>query len=57
MPTPVFLPGECHGQRSLVGYSSQGGKELDKTEHSCTKASTNNQEKSFNQIDLTCTQK
>ena len=23
-PTPVFLPGECHGQRSLVGYSPQG---------------------------------
>ena len=22
-PTPVFLPGESHGQRSLVGYSSQ----------------------------------
>ena len=21
-PTPVFLPGEFHGQRSLVGYSS-----------------------------------
>ena len=21
-PTPVFLPGEVHGQRSLVGYSS-----------------------------------
>ena len=21
-PTPVFLPGECHGQRSLAGYSS-----------------------------------
>ena len=20
-PTPVFLPGESHGQRSLVGYS------------------------------------
>ena len=20
-PTPVFLPGEAHGQRSLVGYS------------------------------------
>ena len=20
-PTPVFLPGECHGQRSLAGYS------------------------------------
>ena len=23
-PTPVFLPGESHGQRSLVDYSSQG---------------------------------
>ena len=21
-PTPVFLPGESHGQRSLAGYSS-----------------------------------
>ena len=21
-PTPVFLPGKSHGQRSLVGYSS-----------------------------------
>ena len=28
-PTSVFLPGEFHGQRSLVGYSSQGHKELD----------------------------
>ena len=31
-PTPVFLPGESHGQRALVGYSSWGPKELDKTE-------------------------
>ena len=31
-PTPVFLPGEFHGQRSLVGYSPQGHKELDTTE-------------------------
>ena len=23
-PTPVFLPGESHGQRSLTGYSTQG---------------------------------
>ena len=22
LPTPVFLPGEFHGQRSLVGYST-----------------------------------
>ena len=31
-PTPVFLPEESHGQRSLVGYSPQGRKELDTTE-------------------------
>ena len=31
-PTPVFLIGESHGQRSLVGYSPQGRKELDMTE-------------------------
>ena len=30
--TPVFLPGKFHGQRSLVGYSSWGCKELDMTE-------------------------
>ena len=37
-PTPGFLPGESHGQRSLVGYSSQGHKESDLTEvtwHAC----------------------
>ena len=31
-PTPVFLPGESHRQRSLVGYCSWGHKESDKTE-------------------------
>ena len=31
-PTPVFLPGESHGQRSLEGYSLQGCKESDTTE-------------------------
>ena len=31
-PTPVFLPGESHGQRSLVGYSPRGCKELDMIE-------------------------
>ena len=30
--TPVFLPGESHGRRSLVGYSSQGCKKSDTTE-------------------------
>ena len=32
--TPVFLPGKCQGQRSLVGYSLWGLKESDTTEHS-----------------------
>ena len=31
-PTPVFLPGESHGWRSLVGYNPWGPKELDTTE-------------------------
>ena len=30
--TPVFLPGESHGQRSLLGHSPQGHKESDTTE-------------------------
>ena len=28
-PTPVFLPGRSHGQRSLVGYSPWALKESD----------------------------
>ena len=35
-PTPVFLPGESHGQRNLMGYSPQGHKEPDMTERVCT---------------------
>ena len=31
-PTPAFLPGESHGQRSLAGYGPWGRKELDMTE-------------------------
>ena len=31
-PTPVFLPGESHGQRTLIGYSPWGRKESDMTE-------------------------
>ena len=27
-PTPVFLPGESHGRRSLVGYSPWGRTRL-----------------------------
>ena len=31
-PTPVFLPGESHGQRSLADYSPWGCKESDTSE-------------------------
>ena len=31
-PTPVLLPGESHGWRSLVGYSPWDHTELDTTE-------------------------
>ena len=39
-PTPVFFPGQSHGQRSLVGYGSWGHKESDTTEHMCTHTHT-----------------
>ena len=34
--TPVFLPGELHGQRSQAGYSPWGCKESDAADHSST---------------------
>ena len=42
-PTPVFLPGEFHGQKSLVGFSPQGCKELyttEVTQHACNKVNS-----------------
>ena len=35
-PTPVLLPEESHGQRSLASYSPRGRKESNMTRHSCT---------------------
>ena len=35
-PTPVFLPGESQGQRSLAGCSPRGHTEPDMTEHTHT---------------------
>ena len=32
LPTPVLLPGKCHGQKSLAGYSPWGCKETGRTE-------------------------
>ena len=34
-PTPVFLSGQFHGQRSLASYSWWGHKVLKATEHAC----------------------
>ena len=35
-PTPGFLPGESHGQRSLAGYSPWGRRESEMTENART---------------------
>ena len=39
-PTPVFLPGECHGQRSLAGCRPWHCKELNMTEYTAQQGST-----------------
>ena len=40
-PTPVFLPGESHGQRRLAGYRPRGRKESDSLrDRTCTHASS-----------------
>ena len=41
-PTPVFLPGKSHGQRSLAGYSPWGRRRVEPdlvTEHACQRLS------------------
>ena len=40
-PTPVLLPEESHGWRSLAGYSTWGCKESDTAEPTHTHRSTN----------------
>ena len=51
-PTPVFLPGKSHGQRSLVGYSPWGHKVSDTAEqlsvHACTHTHTHTNYKQKN---------
>ena len=49
-PTPVFSPGESHGQRSLAGYSPWGPAELDmseETESACMKLRAGSTAKEF----------
>ena len=56
-PTPVFLPGESHGQRKLAGYSPWGRKESDTTEQlnnchlireTCTRSAVESQSRAEN---------
>ena len=46
-PTPVFLPGKSHAQRSLVVSSPWGCKELDMTERLSTQSHTCNHTLSY----------
>ena len=52
-PTPVFLPGKFHEQRSLVGYSPQGCKESDTTKRLSTDTKEDVQFSSVTQSCLT----
>jgi len=40
-PTPVFLPGESRGQRSLTGYSPWGQKQSETTDHTAQQLKIN----------------
>ena len=56
-PTPVVLPGESHGQRSLEGYSPWGRKELNTTDQLTFSLSlfiffTNKMTESFQSIEM-----
>ena len=42
-PTPVFLPGESHGQRSLAGYSSKESDSTERLTHTHTHTHTHTQ--------------
>ena len=53
-PTPVFLPGGSHGQRSLAGYSLWDCKEPDTAEWACTSfisGGTNTRNKKFGNME------
>ena len=52
-PTPVFLPGESHGQRSLAGHGSWGCKELDMTEQTHTHTHTHTHTQTAICLDVT----
>ena len=45
--SPVSLPGKFHGQRSLVGYSPWGHRELDTTEQLGMNSTLNTEQRQF----------
>ena len=48
LPTPIFLPGKFHRQRSLAGYRSGGLKDSDTTE--CTHKNTTSDSLSYKYV-------
>ena len=46
-PSPAFLPGKSHGQRSLVGYRPWGPKESEATKHTCNTVLSENTGKCY----------
>ena len=43
-PTPIFLSGEFHGQKSLVSYSPRDHKEANTTENTLTQKEIDNKQ-------------
>ena len=52
-PTPVFLPGKSHGQRSLVGYTQWGQTQLSDLAHTI-KAKESKMKEPFMVCDKCC---
>ena len=53
LPTPVLLPGDSHGQRSLVGYSLWGRRESDTTEQLTPLLKPEEKQKPDNNVSIT----
>ena len=54
LPTPVFLPGESHEHRSLVGYSLWGCKESNMTEQLTHRQATADVSVQFSSVAQSC---
>ena len=51
-PTPVDLPGESHGKRSLEGYSAWGHKSQTRLSHTHTHTHTHTEKSAWNMVSL-----